>query len=228
MSKSIHNKGGRSKKGYYKGIFCGSTYELCWVIYSLDHQIHFERFLGIIKGTEINYIPDFLLSDNQTIIEIKGYEHNDTVKKKTALAESKSYIVQVLRKDDLQDIFNYVKETYNTNNFATLYDDYKPAFTYTCNNCLITYTTDRKTNANETFCTRECSGFYRKKQNDPAKRHNPELGKYKRKLTKVQALEIYYDVSERTYEELANAYNTSKNAVWWIKSKKSYKWIHNK
>src|SRR6516164_8460315 len=24
---------GRSKSGYYKGIYCGSTYELCWVIY---------------------------------------------------------------------------------------------------------------------------------------------------------------------------------------------------
>jgi hypothetical protein len=35
---------GRSKSGYYKGIYCGSTYELCWAIHALDHNIKFSRF----------------------------------------------------------------------------------------------------------------------------------------------------------------------------------------
>ena len=37
---------GRSKSGYYNGIYCGSTYELCWVIYALDTQVKFDRFKG--------------------------------------------------------------------------------------------------------------------------------------------------------------------------------------
>ena len=35
---------GRAKTGYYKGIYCGSTYELAWVIYQIDNNKDFSRF----------------------------------------------------------------------------------------------------------------------------------------------------------------------------------------
>ena len=35
---------GRSKHGYYKGVYCGSTYELVYVIYRLDHDLTVNRF----------------------------------------------------------------------------------------------------------------------------------------------------------------------------------------
>lgn len=34
---------GRSKSGYYKGFFCGSTYELVYYIYCKDHNINIDR-----------------------------------------------------------------------------------------------------------------------------------------------------------------------------------------
>ena len=77
---------GRSKSGYYKGIYCGSTYELCWVIYSLDHNIQFNRFPGMIEENGLKYYPDFLLDDGKTIIETKGYEDQSSVEKKNKIS----------------------------------------------------------------------------------------------------------------------------------------------
>jgi len=114
---------GRSKHGYYKGIYCGSTYELCWVIYSLDHKIKFKRFPSFLEKDGLKYYPDFLLDDGKTIIETKGYEREESVRKKTKLAESFGYTVKVLRKNDLKYIFDYVILTYKTKKFETLYDD---------------------------------------------------------------------------------------------------------
>lgn len=149
---------GKSKTGYYKGIYCGSTYELCWVIYQLDHNIPFVRFPGRLEHDGIRYYPDFLLDDNITIIEIKGYEAQYTVDLKTAVAEYFGYVVKVLRGDDLQSVFEYVKSTYHTNKYYTLYDDYTPKYEYTCSNCGILFTRDTKSNTENVFCSRTCNG----------------------------------------------------------------------
>ena len=108
---------GRSKSGYYKGLYCGSTYELCWAIYNIDHEIKFNRFPGKLEKDGITYYPDFLLSDGKTIIETKGYEKQESVDKKTKIAEFFGYTVIVLRKNDLQYAFDYVSQTYNTKKF---------------------------------------------------------------------------------------------------------------
>ena len=154
---------GRSKSGYYNGIYCGSTYELCWVIYSLDHGIKFTRFPGKLELNGVRYYPDFLLSDGKTIIETKGYEVQESVDKKTKVAESLGYEVQVLRKDDLTFAFDYVKATYATSNYHTLYDDYKPKYNYVCCNCCSSYETDIKARTTTSFCSRSCAGKFRKK-----------------------------------------------------------------
>lgn len=61
---------GRAKTGYYKGIYCGSTYELAWVIFNIDNHIQFERFSGFIESNGVKYFPDFI--QGNTIVEIKG------------------------------------------------------------------------------------------------------------------------------------------------------------
>ena len=154
---------GRSKHGFYKGIYCGSTYELCWVIYNLDHDIKFERFPTLLEKDGLKYYPDFLLDDKKTIIETKGYESEESVDKKTKLAESFGYIVKVLRKNDLKYIFDYVKEKYNTSNFASLYDEYKPKYDYICTNCKNTFSKDRKLKTENKFCSVKCCCSYNQK-----------------------------------------------------------------
>ena len=156
---------GRSKSGYYKGIYCGSTYELCWVIYNIDHRIEFKRFPGKLEKDGITYYPDFLLSDGKTIVEIKGYEKQEFVDKKTKVAESFDYIVNVLRKDDLQHVFSYVEKIYGTKKFHQLYDGYKPKYKHICHYCHLDFETDRKIKTEIKFCSRSCAGKFRKSKN---------------------------------------------------------------
>lgn len=113
---------GRSHSGYYKGIYCASTYELAWIIYNLDHNIKFSRFDGYLTDGSLKYYPDFII-DNNTIIEIKGY-HTSLVDEKEKLAKSKGYNIKILYKNDLEEIFVYVSRKYNVsrNNFRSLYN----------------------------------------------------------------------------------------------------------
>lgn len=149
---------GRAKTGYYNGIYCGSTYELCWVIYNIDHNIKFSRFEGHLKNSTTIYYPDFLLDDNKTIVEIKGYELADSIERKTKLAESFGYTVKVLYKKDLAYTFEYVKTKFKTNKFFTLYDNYRPSYTYVCACCMQEFTKDYKLKTTTVFCSQQCSG----------------------------------------------------------------------
>ena len=113
---------GRSKHGRYKGIYCGSTYELCWVIYNLDHNISFERFPGFLENEKVKYIPDFLLQESNTIIEIKGYvSDEEKLQAKIDLAKEKGFEIKILYKEDLKDCFEYVRKNYSED-FPSLYD----------------------------------------------------------------------------------------------------------
>lgn len=181
MSRGGYRKGsGRSKSGYYKGIYCGSTYELCWAIYSLNHGIKFSRFDSTLSNGSLRYIPDFILDDGKTIIEIKGYEKEESVDKKTKMAESFGYEVIVLRKVDLRNIFDYVTKTYGTKKFYELYDDYKPKYQYTCFQCNLSFKKEEKLKTEKVFCSRKCAGQSRSKLN----KNNPISEKQKLGLLK--------------------------------------------
>lgn len=147
---------GRSKSGYYKGTYCGSTYELCWVIYNIDNNIAFQRFPGYIANKNIKYYPDFLLNEKQ-IIEIKGYENKDKVQAKCDLAKEKGYDIKVLYKNDLKLYFEYVKSKYGTDKFHTLYDEYKPSYIYQCSFCKKEFNRDKKSKTNNVLCSKICS-----------------------------------------------------------------------
>lgn len=113
LANAGNTKGNRSKKGYYKGIYCGSSYELVYVIYNLDHNISFKRcdkyYEYEYKGLKHLYFPDFELSDG-TIIEIKGY-HTDIVDIKSGSVKDRP--IKVLYKKDLLEYFKYVCSSYN-------------------------------------------------------------------------------------------------------------------
>lgn len=125
LSVAGNTRGNRSKKGYYKGMYCGSSYELAYVIYNLDHNIAFARcdryYEYEYKGKKHLYFPDFELADG-TIIEVKGY-HTDLVDIKAASVKDRA--VKVLYKKDLQVHINYVCTTYNVTEktMFTLFED---------------------------------------------------------------------------------------------------------
>lgn len=152
------NGSGRAKHGYYKGIYCGSTYELVWVIYNLEHDIQFQRFPGLIEYDGTKYIPDFLIGN--MIHEIKGYCDELNVAKKCEVARMNGYDIVVEYKKDIQYMFDYVENKYKTKKFYELYDEYSPRHKYICSCCGTEYNSEAKKSSKLNFCTRKCAGKY--------------------------------------------------------------------
>jgi hypothetical protein len=110
---------GRGKKGWYRGIFCDSSWELAYLIYCIEHNITIERCTEkrkyIWKGKEENYHPDFKV-DNHRIVEIKGYRTSKWDAKHQANPD-----IEVLFEKDLREVFDYVVQKYGKD-FTDLYE----------------------------------------------------------------------------------------------------------
>lgn len=145
---------GRSKTGYYKGIYCGSTYELAWVIYNIDNNIEFIRFEGFIPYNNTKYFPDFIIGNN--IIEIKGKDVYGTMPDKIEASKVNGYTIDVLYKKDLYKQFEWVKCNYKYKKLQELYDGYKPKYKIVCTTCNEEFETDNK---KRQCCSRRCSMF---------------------------------------------------------------------
>lgn len=175
-------KSGRSKNGYYKGVYCASTYELVWVIYRLDHNLPVERFpSSLIMDNGRRYYPDFI--DNNIVYEIKGYIADPEIQilKEKAVIDA-GFEYKILFKGDLTQYFKWVENKYNTKTYHKLYDNHKPKYEYYCSHCEIKYFSDRKIKTNMKFCTNICSGKFRKKQNN-----TPEVREKIRTAAKCQS-----------------------------------------
>ena len=115
---------GRGHKGWYKGYFCDSTYELVYIIYNLDHNIPFSRcprdiyYLYEYKGKTYKYYPDFILPDN-SLVEVKGY-HSEIVDLKINSVYDRP--LKILYEKDLKYAFDYIKETYKVEKLEDLYE----------------------------------------------------------------------------------------------------------
>jgi hypothetical protein len=105
---------GRGKKGWYRGFWCDSTYELAFVVWALDHEIPFERNLELFpyeyEGRVLHWMPDFLLADG-TYIEIKGYLTDQ------ARAKFEYFLRQLMifTRAELSRMFDYVHQHYGPN-----------------------------------------------------------------------------------------------------------------
>jgi hypothetical protein len=141
---------GRGKSGWYKGIQCDSSYELAWVIYSLEHGINFVRnkdgFDYYFNDSKHKYYPDYYLPDTDAYVEIKGFN--------TAQYESKikqfNKKLSVLYKKDLIDVFKYVINKYGKN-FIEMYEGNPHKIKK--NKCGICGNPSKNK-----YCSRNCSG----------------------------------------------------------------------
>lgn len=116
----------KGKHGYYKGIWCDSTYELAYLIYCLDHNIDIKRcteaFEYELNGKKHTYHPDFVVEG--IITEIKNYYRQENDIKLNSINKEK----RIYYYEDLIYCFDYVAKTYNKkyrkrwNNFYELYD----------------------------------------------------------------------------------------------------------
>jgi len=110
---------GRGKKGWYKGFFCDSSWELAYLIYCLEHGKNIVRNIEKRKyefnGKIRTYIPDFIVDGQVT--EIKGYKTDQWMAKLNANPD-----VRVLYESDLKDIIRYVIDKYGKD-YIKLYSE---------------------------------------------------------------------------------------------------------
>lgn len=150
-SGGLREGAGRSKSGWYKGYYCNSTYELAWVIYSIDNNVKFKRnTLGFdyvnSKGLNSKYYPDFYIEETKTFVEIKGYKEKEFYNKQNSFKQK----IIVLDKKNIKPILQYVKNKYG-NNFIELYENNPHKIK---NNCCKVCGKPAKFN----YCSRVCSG----------------------------------------------------------------------
>lgn len=109
---------GRGKKGWYKGHFCDSSWELAFLIYHLDNNIHIERCNENRSyewnGSQRIYKPDFKVGE--IIYEIKGFKTPQWEAKHQANLD-----IICLQKDDIQKYLKYVIDKYGKD-FIKLYE----------------------------------------------------------------------------------------------------------
>ena len=153
LQQEVHGGG---KKGWYKGYWCDSSWELAYIIYCLDHNINIKRnyksFNYQYDGNNKKYIPDFIV-DNQ-YIEIKGY-YTEIVDIKAKSVQN----IKILYYKDLKYVFDYIQLKYNKNKFHIheLYDNYKLKFEKICPICNNIFKTNKK---NQIYCSHNCQTKY--------------------------------------------------------------------
>lgn len=110
---------GRGKKGWYKGYFCDSSWELAFLIYHLDHNITIDRCKEIryytFNGRTKKYHPDFVVDGK--IIEIKGFKTDEVEAKLQFNPDIIHYY-----KDDMKLYLDYAIYKYGKN-FIYLYEN---------------------------------------------------------------------------------------------------------
>lgn len=112
---------GHGKKGWYKGIFCDSTWELAYVVYCIDHNIKIERnktyFEYEYNGDIHKYLPDFVVDEK--LIEIKGWKDSKWKIKENKFKDK----IKIIDKNEIGKYIDYVIQTYNCKNLFELYDN---------------------------------------------------------------------------------------------------------
>lgn len=118
-SGGFRQRGGRGKQGWYKGIYCNSSWELAFVIYNIDNnkdiQRNFEGFEYIFNDQIHKFYPDFLVEN--VYFEIKGYMDE----KNKAKINSFNKPLELIDKKKIKSYLVYVTQKYGKD-FIKLYD----------------------------------------------------------------------------------------------------------
>lgn len=114
---------GRGKRGYYKGLYCMSSWELAWVVYQLEHGSNVqqckERFEYIMDNETHHYTPDFIV--NGVYYEIKNWHRPDTDFKISSFPKEKKLIL-IEGKDAMKPYIEYVLNKYGEEFWKSLYE----------------------------------------------------------------------------------------------------------
>lgn len=111
---------GRGKKGYYKGIWCDSTWELAYVVWNIDHSIPIERNKKSLhysfEERILRYYPDFIVEGSR-LIEIKGYMDAKAKIKAATYPE-----IEIITYGSIEKYLDYAKQKANSSDLTVLYE----------------------------------------------------------------------------------------------------------
>lgn len=115
----FNKKHGNGKKGWYKGIFCDSSWELAFLVYHIEHNLKIERCKIKLSyeydGSLHTYIPDFVTSEG--IIEVKGRFNDKAIEKQKQHPE-----IIVYEKNKMKNILEYIISKYGDEFWKKLYE----------------------------------------------------------------------------------------------------------
>ena len=110
---------GRGKKGWYKGVFCDSSWELAFLYYYLENNLYIKRCTEkrkyVYNGEERVYIPDFVTNDG--VVEIKGYETEQSIEKKLQNPD-----IKILYYNDMKFYIDFVTNRFGKKFYEKLYE----------------------------------------------------------------------------------------------------------
>lgn len=150
---------GRGKKGWYKGYYCDSSWELAYVIYNLEHEIEFKRnkqgFEYWYLGKKHKFYPDFILKDG-TYVEIKGAMTEQNKVKISSFCGS----LTVLDNHGIKAYLDYVESKYGKD-FINFYEN--NPYNEKTNQCVICGEPCKNI-----YCSRRCSAIGAKSKKPPS------------------------------------------------------------
>ena len=110
---------GSCKKGWYKGIYCDSSWELAYLLYHLDNNIPIKRCEDYreyeYNGKIYRYYPDFIVDEK--VVEIKGRTDD-----KWQAKISQNPDIEVLYNKEIKPYLDYAIQTYGKD-FTRLYEN---------------------------------------------------------------------------------------------------------
>jgi len=119
----IRKGSGRGRKGWYKGYYCDSTWELAYVVYNIDHDVKFARnnvgFDYEHNCIKHKFYPDFKMEDG-SYVEVKGWLDKQNLSK---IEQFNGGTLVLLGKSGIKPYLEYVVSKYGTG-FVNLYDNY--------------------------------------------------------------------------------------------------------
>ena len=115
LSGGLRKGSGKGKKGWYKGYWCDSSWELAWVIYNIENKIscvrNIEGFEYIYNNKKRKYYPDFIIDG--VFFEIKGRRcFNDLDEQSKEKINQFSKPLNVLYKKDMVKYLDYTLKQY--------------------------------------------------------------------------------------------------------------------
>lgn len=107
--------------GYYKGVYCASSYELIFLLYCEEHHIKVERckytFKYKYKRKNKIYVPDFYLPESNTIVELKGrggYYNAEVVRRKSKSVKNSNFKFKIIYDKEFNEkYYSWAKKFYN-------------------------------------------------------------------------------------------------------------------